>query len=238
MMDLKRLKEPFENDDIEWRIQRIGVKDGKTWAICVAFINLRAIMDRLDDIIGVGGWKNEYAPGPCGGVICGISIHINDEWVTKWDGADNTEVESVKGGLTGAMKRAAVQWGIGRYLYDLDTSFVKISNNGKYKQPGKPGQYDSFRWNPPDLPKWALPSMESNNNNNIQNKINEAIKAFAKQGIDQRSLEIWLGYDGVAITSDVWVEKDLIKLRECMKKIMKFPPEIRAIEAKKFFEVN
>lgn len=50
-----------------------------------------------------------------GGVECGISIKIDGEWITKWDAAENTQVEAVKGGRSGAMKRAAVQWGIGRY---------------------------------------------------------------------------------------------------------------------------
>ena len=31
------------------------------------------------------------------------------EWVTEWDGADNSQVEAVEGGLSGATKRAAVQ---------------------------------------------------------------------------------------------------------------------------------
>ena len=45
----------------------------------------------------------------------------------KWDAAENTQVEAVKGGRSGAMKRAAVQWGIGRYLYNLEEGFAQTS---------------------------------------------------------------------------------------------------------------
>ncbi|WP_348260526.1 Rad52/Rad22 family DNA repair protein, partial [Salmonella enterica] len=63
------------------------------------------------------------------GVECGISIKIGSEWVSKWDAAENTQVGAVKGGRSGAMKRAAVQWGIGRYLYNLEGGFAQISSD-------------------------------------------------------------------------------------------------------------
>ena len=76
------------------------------------YITNRAIMDRLDMVVGPENWKNAFQPSPESGILCGISIRINSEWITKWDGAAQTNYEAVKGGLSGAMKRAAVQWGI------------------------------------------------------------------------------------------------------------------------------
>lgn len=114
---------------------------------------------------GPGNWKNEYIPWEIGtpGVLCGISIYVPrnpeaggyNEWVTKWDGAEQTDIEAMKGGLSAAMKRAAVQWGIGRYLYDLEAEFGLISENGKYRGTTKDGTH--FRWDPPALPVWATP---------------------------------------------------------------------------------
>src|SRR5690606_38042070 len=78
-----------------------------------------------------------------------------DEWVTKWDGAENTEKEAVKGGLSGAMKRAAVQWGIGRYLYQLEEGWANVHEGGQYSAQTKDKKW--FRWDPPALPAWALP---------------------------------------------------------------------------------
>jgi len=158
-MELIKLKEPFPAKDIEWRVQSAGTNNGKIWARVLAYVTNRAIMDRLDDVCGSDKWKNEqFVKGPEGGILCGISIKIGEEWVTKWDGAENTEVESVKGGLSSAMKRAAVQWGIGRYLYNLEAGYAVISNNGGHWQKGKQGKYDSFKWDAPALPPWALPN--------------------------------------------------------------------------------
>lgn len=160
-MDLSRLKDKFPPNDIEWRLQRSGeTRDGKPWGLALAYITNRAIMDRLDSVVGPENWFNEYDVGPQGGVICGISIQVSPGvWVRKWDGADNTQVEPVKGGLSDSMKRAAVQWGIGRYLYGLEATFAEIDDRGKYQGVinRKEGGKKKFRWNPPKLPKWALP---------------------------------------------------------------------------------
>src|SRR5262245_34593615 len=86
--DLKRLAAPFAPMDIEWRIGRSGVKDDKPWATCLAYITNRAIMERLDEVCGAGNWRNEYKAMPIGAndstILCGISVKIGDEWVTKW----------------------------------------------------------------------------------------------------------------------------------------------------------
>lgn len=149
-MDLDKLNDQFPPDDIEWRVARAGETRGKVWAQVLAYITNRAIQERLDEVCGKANWRNEFAPGPDGGVICGISIKIDNEWVTKWDGADNTEFEAVKGGLSGAMKRAAVQWGIGRYLYSLPDTWADINPQGKYRGSYKTDSgYKKFRWDAP-----------------------------------------------------------------------------------------
>lgn len=162
-MDLKKLRDPFPPEDLEWRVQRSGVKNGRVWAIVVPYITNRAIMDRLDDVCGPENWANQYQAGPSGGVLCGITISMQDGTVVdKWDGAENTDIEQVKGGLSGAMKRAAVQWGIGRYLYKLPQYFANIIETDHpdahtdYAK-DQNGQKARFKWLPPQLPSWALP---------------------------------------------------------------------------------
>ena len=155
-MDLSKLKDFFEPNDIEWRLQQCGkTKEGKIWGMALAYVTNRAIMNRLDEVCGPENWKNEFKAAPDGGILCGISIKVNDEWVTKWDGAENTDIEAVKGGLSGAMKRAAVQWGIGRYLYKLEESWINANENGAYR--GKTKDGTTFKWDAPTLPAWALP---------------------------------------------------------------------------------
>jgi hypothetical protein len=154
-INFRSLQDRFPADEIEWRLQQAGEKNGRVWAMCVPYVTNRAIQSRLDDVVGPGNWKNEFRPGPDGGVMCGLSVRVGDEWVTKWDGAENTDVEGVKGGLSSAMKRAAVQWGIGRYLYGLDETFAQVSETGSMRGKTKDGK--PFKWDPPQLPKWALP---------------------------------------------------------------------------------
>ena len=127
-----RLTDPFDPADIEWRVQMAGkTKSGNgMYAILVPYVTNRAIQQRLDDVCTPVGWRNEYIYPTEKSVICGISILCPGEvpstkfWLTKWDGAEETNIEAVKGGLSGAMKRAAIQWGIGRYLYKLESAIV------------------------------------------------------------------------------------------------------------------
>lgn len=144
-MDLTRLSDFFAHEDIEWKPITISKRTSK--GLAAAYITARAIMDRLDAVCGPANWRNEFRPGPDGGVLCGISIRVPQpdgsvEWVTKWDGAENTDIEAVKGGLSSAMRRAAVQWGIGRYLYDLPQQWVPVDERGRFAQtPGIPSVF-------------------------------------------------------------------------------------------------
>jgi hypothetical protein len=140
-----RLATPFHPDDIEWRAG--ATNNDKNKALALAYITSRAVMDRLDEVLGPENWKDEYAPGPDGGVICGLSLRIGSEWITKWDGAENTEFEAIKGGLSDAFKRAGYKWGIGRYLYRLESQCVPCELHGKTIV---------LKATPP-LPPWALP---------------------------------------------------------------------------------
>jgi len=145
---MEMLKKPFEAKDIEWRIQQSGDKNGKIWAMCLAYVTNRAIMDRLDDVFGLGGWKNEFKPTPgMDGVMCGLSFYSDGEWVTKWDGAENTDIEATKGGLSSSMKRAGVQLNIGRYLYRLEAGWANIvESNVQGTKSAKTKQGTWFKW--------------------------------------------------------------------------------------------
>jgi hypothetical protein len=167
------LKAPFDPFDIEWRVQSVGkTGGGKLWAIVIPYVTNRAIQERLDEVCSVEGWKNEFTDTPNSkGVLCGISIKFkngeNEEWITKFDGAEETAVEAVKGGLSSAMKRAAVQWGIGRYLYRLEAVILTPLD----KQPAEMADYimtpvkiegkrTRIYFKRPNLPKWAIPESD------------------------------------------------------------------------------
>ena len=173
---MDRLAEPFRKQDLAWRLQRCGMKQGNIWAMAIVYVTSRAIQERLDEVVGVENWRNEYKPinvlikeyhktVEWSGFLCGLSIKINGEWITKWDGADNTEIESLKGGISGAFKRAAVPWGMGRYLYKMKESFIKnINMDKKFKnvsgwESGRTSEKQgsvNFYWKVPELDPWAL----------------------------------------------------------------------------------
>lgn len=160
-MALAELKKPFAPKDVEWRIQRKS-KDGQK-GMAMAYIDARAISNRLDDLVMrniINGWSVSYRPVDMGtvkqqrrgydsdvaikGFICTITLDLGDMTVSREDGANLTDFEPFKGGLSGAFKRAASMWGIGRYLYDLPTTWVPIDNWGNVVRK-------------PNLPLWALP---------------------------------------------------------------------------------
>ena len=118
---LKELKSPFPYEDIDWKVQ-VTNKD-KTQGMAVAYLDSRAIQKRLDEAVGAMNWTNEFMLWQDKAQICGIGLYDAERgtWVMKYDGAENTDIEPVKGGLSDSFKRAAVLWGIGRYLYDMES---------------------------------------------------------------------------------------------------------------------
>lgn len=141
---LSQLKQPFDPKFVKWRVGQVS-KD-QTKATALAYIDSREVMKRLDDVMGVGGWQTRYVEVK-DGFICELDLWINDRWVTKSNAAGHTKVESVKGGASDALKRAAAVWGIGRYLYYLPRVWVEIDQYKHLKQT-------------PQLPDWALPNKE------------------------------------------------------------------------------
>ena len=128
---IKRLHEPFGAKEIEWKIQ-VTSQDKKR-GMAVAYMDARAVQKRLDEVVGAFNWKNVYSLWHDNSQICGISIFNDDrnEWITKFDGAENSDIEPIKGGLSDSFKRAATVWGIGRYLYEIDGVWVEIEPKGK-----------------------------------------------------------------------------------------------------------
>jgi hypothetical protein len=122
------LTKPFGQSEIKFRAGAT-TKD-KTRALALAYVDARAIMDRLDATLTPIDWKDEYRPID-GGFICRLSIRIDGEWISKEDAAPQTDYEGIKGGISDAFKRAAVKFGIGRHLYDLPSVWVSCETKGK-----------------------------------------------------------------------------------------------------------
>lgn len=129
MMELERLKRPFPIDRIHWRVG--STNSDKSKGIGLAYLDARDVMERLDEVCGMGGWQCDYPWSDGKKVVCRIGIKIGDEWVWKANGAGDTHVEQDKGALSDAFKRAAVLWGVGQYLYSLPNKWVPLIAKGR-----------------------------------------------------------------------------------------------------------
>lgn len=228
----KLLSDPFEPADVEWRAQASGMRANITpWIRVIPYINSRAVQQRLDDVFGIWGWENAFKEAGQSTVIvkewindkpvkveklvnnwlCGITIINGDKRVTKWDGASETAIDPFKGGLSGSEKRAAVQMGIGRYLYHFKAKYITGEViESRYDMP-EGGNLIEIRldikktdsakipyvWFPPEMPDWAMPNVEADM---LINKINIATDVIA--------LEV--AYDGAYNYAKSFSRSDLI----------------------------
>ena len=126
-MNLDDLKKeiPFK-----WRVQSAN----QYGASCVAYIDSRQVQDLLDEVVGAGNWQCKFEEHK-NNMFCSIGILQKDAdvWVWKSDCGTESQVEKQKGEASDAFKRAAVMWGVGRFLYSK--TIVKLpvkEKNGRW----------------------------------------------------------------------------------------------------------
>ena len=127
------LEAKFDDKDLEWMPKM--KRNGRQMWLC--YIDARAVEKRLDDVVGMGNWHDEYERwGQGRGVLCKLTIF----GVTKQDAADESDIESTKGGVSNALKRAAVKFGVGRYLYDGEPIWLPEDERpqGRFVEPVAP----------------------------------------------------------------------------------------------------
>ncbi len=84
--------------------------------VVFTYIDARAVMDRLDEVVGPANWAHTFKKVADEGyaVECALTVF----GVTKADcGQADAEDEPWKAAYSDAFKRAAVHFGVGRYLY-------------------------------------------------------------------------------------------------------------------------
>lgn len=143
----EQLKAPFDPSILHWRVGATNKE--KTQGIALAYIDSRDVMKRFDQVCG-DLWQVDYPFEGC----CRIGIKIDNEWLWRSNGAGETNVEAEKGQYSDAFKRAAVLWGVGRYLYYLKNIWVPLKQSGR----------SHVLAQTPALPSWALPKPQENKN--------------------------------------------------------------------------
>lgn len=128
----EQLNRPFPSKEIKTRVGGVfGNGNGQLFV----FVDARTVQDRLDEVFGLDGWSVTYDVVPNVGVVCKITATIEGKEVMKSDGAGfrsapNTQADKndLKSAISDAFKRAAVGFGIGRYLYEIGNIFVRLDN--------------------------------------------------------------------------------------------------------------
>lgn len=229
-MNFDDLKKPFAPERISWRL---GSTNGeKTKGMALAYIDARDVMGRLDEVCGLL-WQAEYVPMPNGTCCCRIGVKIGDEWVWRSNGAmslaDSDKIDAKemaeKGSYSDAFKRAAVLWGVGQYLYDLDSPWVEIEPAGRsYKI--KADQYAKLR-----AVLGGIKTVETPGPKQKMTPAEWVHKAEAELLILRRPAEMtaWLQKNSAAI--DALQDKDKALYNAINQKIMNRNDELQRVAA-------
>lgn len=127
---------PFPSKAVKWRIGKTSSDERRGQALC--YIDARNVQNRLDTTVGFTNWQTEFrevqnAKGDVVVFICRLGVRIDGEWIYKEDVAEPTDYEAMKGGVSDALKRAASQFGIGRYLYEIPSPWVDL-RDGRFSR--------------------------------------------------------------------------------------------------------
>ncbi|HUX75468.1 MAG TPA: Rad52/Rad22 family DNA repair protein [Anaerolineae bacterium] len=146
----KAFKRPFPKGAVKWKAQ--ATSSDKTRALAVAFIDARNVMERLDRVVGPGEWGDEYEVVIATGEEFVVECRLTVLGVTKADVGDSSASGGggnlAKTAYSDALKRAAVKFGVGRYLYALPKRWVTY--DAQHKRLAEE----------PQLPSWAIPGDE------------------------------------------------------------------------------
>lgn len=158
----------FPEADVSCRPGAVFTRDGQDQAAVLWYLDARAVMNRLDDVFGVAGWQTKFETAfDKAMVVCHLSCRVNGEWITKSDvGAlseQPDEGDRYKAAFSDSLKRSAIHWGIGRYLYEMpfqshafDKQRKKFSGNPKMPAafvPKAAGKQAPAKENAPSAPK-------------------------------------------------------------------------------------
>ena len=136
----KKLSAETPENERKYRVGNTFSYKGKKIANMLCYVDARYVQDKLDEVVGVGNWSSDFIEIK-GNLFCRITItFLRDDGevsiVSKMDCGTESNVEKQKGEASDAFKRAAVQLGIGRDLYNLHNYRVEMDEfNGKFYPP-------------------------------------------------------------------------------------------------------
>lgn len=143
-----RLAEFFPSEEVNFLPITFGKNNqGQTTALSAPFVNARQVQRRLDEVVGADGWQTQYEILSNGSVVCKLSVLFGDRWVSKEDVGSPSEQpddgDRIKAAFSDAFKRAAVCFGIGRYLNDVKNLWLPYDSQRK-RYEGTPRMPDRY----------------------------------------------------------------------------------------------
>lgn len=168
MADATVLRQSFPLAELEWKVQTSGMRENRIWARIVPYVTARAIIDRLDEGFGAFEYSIEFsvlATEKYQGLKCRIVAITENGPIAREDvcelGGGQGDIDQMKTAASGALKRAAVHFGIGAYLYHSPDFYAVIGEKGQYpnrashKVKGTDTRHD-YSWDlPAEVYQWA-----------------------------------------------------------------------------------
>lgn len=117
------LAKPFDAADIKQRPGRGNMT--------FSYVDARAVMQRLDDVMTPGGWDFTSAVIPGTDIVKGtltVGGVVREDY--GYPNSENDD-EPIKAASSDALKRCAVMFGIGRHLYDDNRSGQRTASTGR-----------------------------------------------------------------------------------------------------------
>ena len=119
---LNELAKPFHPSRITWKPGALTGKKDK--ALALAYADLRAYQNRLDEVCGLD-WSATYTPWG-DRIICHVTINgITRSSTGEPDSASERNENSGSVAEAMAFKRACAMFGLGRYLYNMPSLWVE-----------------------------------------------------------------------------------------------------------------
>ena len=122
---------PLRADEIEVRVQQIK----ETGCSLLMYKDARCDMRLLDETFGTNGWQRTHEVIN-GNLFCTIEIWDKEknQWIKKQDVGTESATEKQKGQASDSFKRAGVNVGIGRELYDVPFIWISLKEKETFKK--------------------------------------------------------------------------------------------------------